>query len=97
MAKRGLSTYAFCADAGMFLYSGMLYTILNGVHTDQCDFHEDRNNDHISLDGVNKNISSNQMVNMIFPNCSNPDFGRCAMNQFTKEYNGNVDNTMELA
>ena len=94
MAKRGMPM-----DAFRFWY--VVHHRSNCMHMAQCVFHEDSNNDHRSLVGANKNFCFNQMINMMFPNRSNPVLGHCAMDQFMKECNGNVlekyASTMKLA
>ena len=88
MKERNLDVDSFRADAGAFLYSGLLFSRANGVHSVQCSFHCDSHNDHRGKDGMNQNICINQLVEMNYPNRSKPVIGRAGMNQFMKECNG---------
>ena len=100
MTSRGYNEDSFRADAGAFLYSGLLKSRANGVLTAQCKMHRDAHNDHRCENGANQSICYSEMMEMKFSNRTNVVFGRGALNQFMKASNGSTiakyNATMEL-
>ena len=100
MSSRGYDENSFRADAGAFLYSGLLKSRSNGVLTAQCKMHRDAHNDPRCENGANQSICYSEMMEMKFGNRMNMVFGRGALNQFMKASNGSTiakyNATMEL-
>ena len=76
MTSRGYNEDSFRADAGAFLYSGLLKSRANGVLTAQCKMHRDAHNDHRCENGANQSICYSEMMEMKFGNRTNVVFGR---------------------
>ena len=80
----------FRANAGTFLYYGLLFSHVSGVRKAQCDFHVEIHNDPREIDGANANVCFNQLVALNYLNSSRPVTNRCGLNQSMKVCNGDV-------
>ena len=90
MKDKGMHIDSFRADAGTFLYSGLLPERSNGSPSAKCNFHVDRYNDPREYEGMNANICISQVILMNFPNRLSPVPGRVALNQYGKRCNGDA-------
>ena len=77
---RGYQEDEFQADAGVFLYSGLLLSHIKCVPMAKCDFHGDAHINPRETNGANVNVCPNHLVNMNYPNKSRSVTGRRSLN-----------------